>query len=509
MDDYTAYVNPYFVVQKGKFTKHYFEGSARIVSKLGEGTFVHKNTGIMAGGIDYIRQNAQMQEARDNYIRGLKVPPGPPTQHGIYASPEWTGQPYPSLGWQSIRQDQEPPEGWPRPPKFNEPGDVPGPPVQYGDPITPQTVKAGYGFVPNGIREKNLYFYHPDHLGSSRYITDSEGRITQHTEYIAFGEVLFEEHSTSKTMPYLFNGKELDTETGLYYYGARYYDPRVSLWLNVDPMMLRDEAMDDEDSSNGGVFNPMNNAVYAFSYQNPVKYVDPDGECPNCITAAGGALVGAIIGGGIEAGMQLYKNGKITSWKAIGGSAAQGAITGAAAGFTGGASLAVTAGVAGGANVVGGVANRAIQGKKTTATDVVVDATVGAAFGAAGKYVNKAITKAQANKWAKIGSTGAVGEAALKKLGGSPQVHKATSKGPRYIDQLVGDVAHESKVGYTSLTKKIKIQIAKDAELLKDKEISAAVWHFYKSPKIGKIGATKPLLDELKKNNIKYIIHNK
>ena len=387
MDDYTAYVNPYFVVQKGRFTKHYFEGSSRIVSKLGEGTFHHNNRGISAGGIDYIRQSAQMQEARDRYIKGSLTPPGPPTQHGIYASPEWTGQPYPSLGWQNIRQDQEPPEGWPRPPKFNEPGDVPGPPVQYGDPITPQTVKAGYGFIDNGIIEKNLYFYHPDHLGSSSYITDREGRITQHTEYIAFGEVLFEEHSTSRTMPYLFNGKELDTETGLYYYGARYYDPRVSLWLNVDPMMLRDEAMDDEDSSNGGVFNPMNNAVYTFSYQNPVKYVDPDGECPNCITAAGGILVGAIIGGGIEAGMQLYKDGKIISWKAIGGSAAQGAITGAAAGFTGGASLAVTAGVAGGANVVGGVANRAIQGKETTATDVVVDATVGAAFGAGEKYL--------------------------------------------------------------------------------------------------------------------------
>ena len=387
MDDYTAYVNPYFVVQKGRFTKHYFEGSSRIVSKLGEGTFHHNNRGISAGGIDYIRQSAQMQEARDRYIKGSLTPPGPPTQHGIYASPEWTGQPYPSLGWQNIRQDQEPPEGWPRPPKFNEPGDVPGPPVQYGDPITPQTVKAGYGFIDNGIIEKNLYFYHPDHLGSSSYITDREGRITQHTEYIAFGEVLFEEHSTSRTMPYLFNGKELDTETGLYYYGARYYDPRVSLWLNVDPMMLRDEAMDDEDSSNGGVFNPMNNAVYTFSYQNPVKYVDPDGECPNCITAAGGALVGGFIGGVVEAGMQLYKDGKITSWKAIGGSVAQGAITGGVAGFTGGASLAVTAGVAGGANVVGGVANRAIQGKETTATDVVVDATVGAAFGAGEKYL--------------------------------------------------------------------------------------------------------------------------
>jgi len=262
MDDYTAYVNPYFVVQKGKFTKHYFEGSARIVSKLGEGTFVHKNTGIMAGGIDYIRQNAQMQEARDNYIRGLKVPPGPPTQHGIYASPEWTGQPYPSLGWQNIRQDQEPPEGWPRPPKFNEPGDVPGPPVQYGDPITPQTVKAGYGFVPNGIREKNLYYYHPDHLGSSSYITDREGRITQHTEYIAFGEVLFEEHSTSKTMPYLFNGKELDSETGLYYYGARYYDPRVSLWLNVDPLAEKYPHV----------------SPYTYTLNNPIKFIDPDGQ---------------------------------------------------------------------------------------------------------------------------------------------------------------------------------------------------------------------------------------
>ncbi len=282
MDDYTAYVNPYFVVQKGRFTKHYFEGSSRIVSKLGEGTFVHKNRGIMAGGIDYIRQSAQMQEARDRYIKGSLTPPGPPTQHGIYASPEWTEQPYPSLGWQNIRQDQEPPEGWPRPPKFNEPGDVPGPPVQYGDPITPQTVKAGYGFIDNGIIEKNLYFYHPDHLGSSSYITDREGRITQHTEYIAFGEVLFEEHSTSRTMPYLFNGKELDTETGLYYYGARYYDPRVSLWLNTDPLSGYNPIQETEHyidgQHNNGVFNPMNHNTYGYTYNNPVIYVDPTGK---------------------------------------------------------------------------------------------------------------------------------------------------------------------------------------------------------------------------------------
>ena len=337
MDDYTAYVNPYFVVQKGRFTKHYFEGSSRIVSKLGEGTFHHNNRGISAGGIDYIRQSAQMQEARDRYIKGSLTPPGPPTQHGIYASPEWTGQPYPSLVWQNIRQDQEPPEGWPRPPKFNEPGDVPGPPVQYGDPITPQTVKAGYGFIDNGIIEKNLYFYHPDHLGSSSYITDREGRITQHTEYIAFGEVLFEEHSTSRIMPYLFNGKELDTETGLYYYGARYYDPRVSLWLNVDPLVKEERFYlipeEDDDTpliNGGGVFNPMNQSVYSYTYNNPIMLNDPDGKCPTCIV---GAVVGAVTDYGIQVAANYMNPNVKNKWtdnislSSIALSAVEGAVT--------------------------------------------------------------------------------------------------------------------------------------------------------------------------------------
>ena len=107
-----------------------------------------------------------------------------------------------------------------------------------------------------------MYFYHPDHLGSSSYITDREGRITQHTEYIAFGEVLFEEHSTSRTMPYLFNGKELDQDTNLTYYGARYLDMKTSLWLNVDPLVEK-------------TMQP-----YAYANNNPVRFIDPTGEFP-------------------------------------------------------------------------------------------------------------------------------------------------------------------------------------------------------------------------------------
>ena len=68
--------------------------------------------------------------------------------------------------------------------------------------------------------------------------------------------------------PYLFNEKELDTETGLYYYGARYYDPRVSIFLNVDP--LAEKTMQ----------------PYAYANNNPVMFIDPTGmepeDCPSC-----------------------------------------------------------------------------------------------------------------------------------------------------------------------------------------------------------------------------------
>ncbi len=60
----------------------------------------------------------------------------------------------------------------------------------------------------------------------------------------------------------MFNGKELDTETGLYYYGARYYDPRVSIFLNVDP--LTEKTM----------------TPYAYTNNNPINLIDPTGMKP-------------------------------------------------------------------------------------------------------------------------------------------------------------------------------------------------------------------------------------
>ena len=132
----------------------------------------------------------------------------------------------------------------------------------YNHKPPPDTAQGGFGFIPNGIREKNIFFYHPDHLGSSSYITGQDGKVSQHTEYIAFGEILFDEHNTEHTMPYLFNGKELDQETGLYYYGARYYDPKVSIFVNVDPLVEK-------------TMQP-----YAYANNNPVRFIDPTGKEP-------------------------------------------------------------------------------------------------------------------------------------------------------------------------------------------------------------------------------------
>jgi RHS repeat-associated protein len=83
-------------------------------------------------------------------------------------------------------------------------------------------------------------------------------------------------------------GKERDEETGLYYYGARYLDPKTSRWLSGDPAIpeyipsapVSDEARERNGSlpGMGGVFNVVNLHVYHYAGNNPVKYVDPDGE---------------------------------------------------------------------------------------------------------------------------------------------------------------------------------------------------------------------------------------
>jgi RHS repeat-associated protein len=144
------------------------------------------------------------------------------------------------------------------------------------------------GYENESSDEANTYYYHPDHLGSAQLVTDHEGKEYERIEYTPYGESWIEKAADGVNMlPFRFTGKELDAETGLYYYGARYLNPKTSVWISADPALgeyLPVAPVDDEARKHngnlpgqGGVFNLVNLAVYHYAANNPVKYTDPTG----------------------------------------------------------------------------------------------------------------------------------------------------------------------------------------------------------------------------------------
>jgi RHS repeat-associated protein len=159
----------------------------------------------------------------------------------------------------------------------------------------------GYEIDPNGIITKfirigietfaskkgtNKYFYHNDHLGGVNVITDIAGTRVQLNEYDPWGSVSRAVGSIDPT--HRFNGKELDPETGLYYYGGRYYDPEISRFISPDPFVQNP-------------FDPQNLNRYSYVINNPQNYIDPDGYFHQVKKKGGffrsffGFFIGAII----------------------------------------------------------------------------------------------------------------------------------------------------------------------------------------------------------------------
>ena len=233
---FSLYVSPYLVAnQGGRYTKHIYIGSQRVVSKIGDfDSYGSDPRRIQYAGsetdglsVDYkVKYTQQLQAIKDNYA--------------TFAVP-YNGE------------------------DNNDYVDGKGFCCNDGSLEAAQTRAlaraAKNNFQEGDTYEKMQFYYHPDHLGSSSYITNLEGEVVQHIEYVPFGEVFVEERNNIWNTPYLFNAKEFDEETGLYYYGARYYDPRVSLWTTTDP--LEEEYP--------------NITTYGFCHNNPVVLVDPDG----------------------------------------------------------------------------------------------------------------------------------------------------------------------------------------------------------------------------------------
>ena len=264
-DNFTLYPASILSVNKNRFTKHYFLGDKRIASRIGTGLFnnVYGRNGsyVTAGQQDYAERMNQIQRQKEAYYKKVGVAPGVPTEKGAYGDPENTGVGYNAVLTELGNHDV--PQGWIQTPRPNTtPNTNPGPPVSWNDPSNPDDPQAGYGYIPNDTTKEETFFYHSDHLGSTSYITDDHANITQYDAYLPYGELLVDEHSSSEELPYKFNGKQFDDETGLYYYGARYMNPVTSLWYGVDPLAEKYVAT-------GG---------YVYTLDNPVRLIDPNGN---------------------------------------------------------------------------------------------------------------------------------------------------------------------------------------------------------------------------------------
>lgn len=131
--------------------------------------------------------------------------------------------------------------------------------------------------VENGIAKKHIflganrivtkestggaYYCHSDHLGSSNIVTDQTGNQVTLTEFTPYGSVI--KQTGAYDPKYKFTGKELDS-TGLYYYGARYYDAETGRFITADPTVQHP-------------YDPQDLNRYSYARSNPLRYTDPSG----------------------------------------------------------------------------------------------------------------------------------------------------------------------------------------------------------------------------------------
>ncbi len=198
--DATLYASPYLVITPQGYTKHYYAEAERISSQIGCGTFPSLTTPVT----DAVTANRKLRSA-SNFVR--------------YLNPNITG------------------------------------------------ATAQFAYLVNSIHSPNIinetYWYHPDHLGSSSWITYSDGSAVQHLHYLPWGENFVDQRSsTFDGVRYTFSAKEKDSETGLSYFGSRYYSSDLSIWLSVDPMSDKYP----------------NESSYVYCGDNPLVFFDPDGK---------------------------------------------------------------------------------------------------------------------------------------------------------------------------------------------------------------------------------------
>ena len=251
IDRYMLYPNGYMNVnQAGKYTKHYYADALRIASKIGgnyDNNFCDSVAQIETDYPEYITHRKNEQEfAMKNELDSV-------TKYNIITSTLL----------------------------FDAPNEC----LLHG------------GF------EEEVFYYHPDHLGSTGMVTNKYANITQALLYAPFGEIVNEYNpgwSSNRVPKYSFNAKELDEENGMYYYSARYYAPPT--FISRDPLFEKYPSI----------------SPYAYCANNPMKYIDPNGEFPWLVIWAA-VEIGLAIYDAYDAGTTIADPNASTSDKIISG----------------------------------------------------------------------------------------------------------------------------------------------------------------------------------------------
>ncbi|MBP5562434.1 MAG: RHS repeat-associated core domain-containing protein, partial [Bacteroidales bacterium] len=204
LDNATLYVSPYLVATKQGYTKHYYAETERIASRIGGGRLRYLDQPVVGQGKIVEKQSTNKTYAKEVLEECLDAihSEGQADLHHLY------------------------------------------------------------DMINSAHSETDCYWYHPDHLGSSSWITDSAGTAVQHLHYLPWGEDFVDQRTTDFTTRFTFSAKERDSETGLSYFGSRYYSSDLSVWLSVDPMSDKYASL----------------SPYVYCANNPVKLVDPNGD---------------------------------------------------------------------------------------------------------------------------------------------------------------------------------------------------------------------------------------
>ena len=309
------------------------------------------------------------------------------------------------------------------------------------------------------------YTFQKDMRGSTQAVIDNNGKCAEWYEYSDFGETTIHNENEDFMNQICYTGGVYDSSTELYYLNARYYDSGIGRFLTCDSYRGKAERTE-----------TLN--LYVYCASNPISYVDPSGHFFDIaidIVSIGWSVYDMI-------NDPSFKNAACVAYD------------------------------------IGAAILPYVPGSKTyTVIDKSVDAMRITKKTAKTTKTTRRLGVRQAKKAYRNGTNGERGlEFMLKRSKLSPKRQKRYSyiyKGRKYtrivdVYTEVDKIAHESKVGYTCLNKRIKSEIDKDVYLRRhDSSINEVTWHFYRSEKTGKIGASKALINYLRKNHINIVFH--